>query len=447
MAYSHTLIFLLRLLHRSHIPCLLILLLLLLRGPVNRSTTLINRVLEHGSTSIYTADRETSKTWSVHNHTSSYHTSDYHTLIRFPPVKHNENINDFTFDNVHLYPCTQPQGPAPGEVEDLMCLSRPDYLSGYKNPCYLDETKHLQCLPYYFILGFGKCATTDLTSRLQAHPAILKNHGKFDKETFYWSWRRFGFLLRKVIKPFTLAEYTTFFTNATNAIAPLEGQPNQPIVGDGSPCDGWDFRGWTRDPQNVGLSEPKVLAPQHMRHIMKEPKFIFLMREPTERLYSDYFFHNIGDSPEKFAKDAARAVDMMNACMRENTTRQCFYSFDLHRSLPGFIHAGCYSLFLREWLSEFHRKHFLFLRTEDYEKDMKGNLRAVFSFLGVDTLSDSMLDSIVKQNRRLQNDKKKTAGPMFEETRKLLQEFYAPCNQDLADLFGDDRYLWLDRHH
>jgi hypothetical protein len=34
---------------------------------------------------------------------------------------------------------------------------------------------------------------------------------------------------------------------------------------------------------------------------------------------------------------------------------------------------------------------------------------------------------------------------MLPETRALLEEFYAPFNQKLAQLMGDDeRYLWKD---
>ncbi len=34
--------------------------------------------------------------------------------------------------------------------------------------------------------------------------------------------------------------------------------------------------------------------------------------------------------------------------------------------------------------------------------------------------------------------------PMLPETKKMLQEFYAPYNKRLAELLKDDRYLWQD---
>lgn len=33
---------------------------------------------------------------------------------------------------------------------------------------------------------------------------------------------------------------------------------------------------------------------------------------------------------------------------------------------------------------------------------------------------------------------------MLPQTRKLLEDFYAPFNAKLAQKLGDDRYLWSD---
>ncbi|BFZ25493.1 hypothetical protein BsWGS_28532 [Bradybaena similaris] len=371
-------------------------------------------------------------------------TPDVHTLLSFPPMQYSEGIDDPFFDNAHLFPCTQPNGSLPGQIEDLMCIPRPSYLPGYKNPCFHDQKLQLYCMPYYNILGFDKCGTTDLSMRLLLHPSVLKCHGYLYKEVYYWGWRRYGLFMKKELPIMSLEGYAFVFSNASEVISPLAGQANQPIVGDGGPVDAWDFRGWPLDPQNRGLSEPKVLAPQNMRHILKEPRFIILMRDPVERLYSDYFFLKYGDSPERFARHARTAVEMMNECLKVNTTRQCFFSGDLYMKTPTRLHIGCYSVFLREWLSVFHRKHFFFLRSEDYNKDIKGSLRAVFAFLGIDTLPDSLMDDIVDRDRYLQNEKKNLAGRMFADTRKMLQDFYEPCNRDLAELLGSEKYLWRD---
>ena len=54
----------------------------------------------------------------------------------------------------------------------------------------------------------------------------------------------------------------------------------------------------------------------------------------TRRLYSDYIFIGNGFTPEKFAVDVPKAVDMMETCLKVNTTRQCVFSNDTYVNLP-----------------------------------------------------------------------------------------------------------------
>lgn len=56
------------------------------------------------------------------------------------------------------------------------------WTEGFKNPCFRNQQKHfkdhspelLQCVPYFFVIGFPKCGTTDLFDRLSHHPEFLK---------------------------------------------------------------------------------------------------------------------------------------------------------------------------------------------------------------------------------------------------------------------------------
>ena len=61
----------------------------------------------------------------------------------------------------------------------LSCLlfepqSTPKPLNCTRNPCWWDEGGVLQCLPYFYIIGFSKCATTDMYRNLAQHPSILQ---------------------------------------------------------------------------------------------------------------------------------------------------------------------------------------------------------------------------------------------------------------------------------
>ncbi|CAG5129500.1 unnamed protein product, partial [Candidula unifasciata] len=81
----------------------------------------------------------------------------------------------------------------------LKTSKRPDYLTDFKNPCWYvtshsPAVKKLRCLPYFHIIGVDKSGTTDLWFRVSAHPDILKPAAILDKETHWWSWRRFEIL-------------------------------------------------------------------------------------------------------------------------------------------------------------------------------------------------------------------------------------------------------------
>ncbi|XP_059175446.1 carbohydrate sulfotransferase 15-like [Physella acuta] len=355
-----------------------------------------------------------------------------------------------TRDNIDQYTCTQPEHHR--RTEDVMCYKRPHYLPEYQNPCYREattdqlDTGRIRCLPYFHILGVDKSGTTDFFSRLVAHPQILNNSGELGKETSYWAWLRYGLWNHKKRRKWRLWKYVRYFDKASSEIQASFVKHNQQLItGDGTPMDFWDFRGWTLDPQNAGLTEPRVLTPHLMRHLYKNPKFILLFRDPVDRLYSDYIFLGYGFTAEKFARDVPKAIAMLRYCLQTNTTRQCFFSDWMYHRLPMRIHTSCYSVFLREWLSVFHRNHFLVLRTEDYHSNMKATLEQTFRFLQVAPLSDPDLDDVLRQQMKHETYLKKTAGDMYPETRALLEEFFAPFNQDLTRLLQDDKFLWKDQ--
>lgn len=243
-----------------------------------------------------------------------------------------------------------------------------------------------------------------------------------------------------------LRNYILFFQVSTNLII-NEYRKNkfQYITGDGTPMDFWDFRGWSEDPQNAGLDEPRFLTPHAMRHLYSDPKFIVMVRNPIDRLYSDYIFLGYGFTAQKFARDVPRAISMMRDCLAVNSTRQCFFSDYMYHELPMRIHISCYSVYLREWLSVFHKNHFLVLRTEDYHADIKGTLQRAFTFLGVRNLTEEEEMMIESQLKKHETVFKKMAGPMYPETRALLEEFFSLFNEDLAAIMGDTRFLWKDR--
>ncbi len=104
------------------------------------------------------------------------------------------------------------------------------------------------------------------------------------------------------------------------------------------------------------------------------------------------------------------------------------------------LRAGMYSVFLKDWMSVFPRSQFLILKAEDYYSDMTASLTQVFKFLDVHPYVADI--NVTMKIRNSMKGRGRRTEPMLETTEAVLREFYAPFNQELAALLGDDRFLW-----
>ncbi|CAG2250394.1 CHST15 [Mytilus edulis] len=273
-------------------------------------------------------------------------------------------------------------------VDDILCMKPFQYLPNFKNPCWRDVNHSIKCLPYFMLIGIDKSGTTDLFSRITKHPEIKGNTGNQEKETKWWSWLRYGFWLRQNTKRRrqTFYEYISYFDSSAAHIRSTvndQGYHNM-ITGDGTPMDMWDYRGWPQIPQNLNKSDPEILTPHLIRHINPDMKFIIILRNPIDRLYSDYFFLKRG-VPTSAAFDVAvnSSLQILNECNRVKSFRRCLYDANhIHKWVEkARINVGFYSVYLLEWFKVFPRDQFLILRTEDYTKDMFNHMSKLFKFL------------------------------------------------------------------
>ncbi len=95
------------------------------------------------------------------------------------------------------------------------------------------------------------------------------------------------------------------------------------------------------------------------------------------------------------------------------------------------------------------------LRLEDYSADMARHLDAVFSFAGLRDPTPAEWTAILdapranagasgggSAARALLREPRASIEPMLPETRAALSSFYAPFNEELAALLGDERFAW-----
>ncbi|XP_067950448.1 uncharacterized protein [Watersipora subatra] len=85
------------------------------------------------------------------------------------------------------------------------------------------------------------------------------------------------------------------------------------------------------------------------------------------------------------------------------------------------------------------RENIYFSKMEDYAKDREECMKKIFRFVGV---------PVIKTKEMNRNDSSKVANvgykvkPVLRETKQLLKMFYEPFNVELAEMLGDDKWLW-----
>ncbi|PVD31048.1 hypothetical protein C0Q70_10325 [Pomacea canaliculata] len=266
--------------------------------------------------------------------------------------------------------------------------------------------KRLRCLPYFYIAGMPKCGSTDLYRKVTQHPEVVRPPMK---ESHWWSKNRFG---------------------------------------DGSASTLWDNDDWWRLPENCGRDEPLYTNANYIRHLTPHARVLVILRQPTDRLFSDYlYFQKTNKSLAEFHEHVVLSVSKLKSCMEQLSLRACVYDKRIASGVKVRLRVGIYHVYLAEWLKVFPRDQILVIRLEDYAKNLKQTTRRVYDFLGLRKLSREEEDKILQSpiaNARKKKDK--DLGFMWEDTHRLLRDFYQPHNEKLADLLGDPRFLWTDVH-
>ncbi|KAK3577378.1 hypothetical protein CHS0354_008475 [Potamilus streckersoni] len=341
-------------------------------------------------------------------------------------------------------------------TEDLFCLKKPNFLQNFKNPCWYADHPYsqqptLRCLPYFHVFGVCKSGTSDLFLRLLHHPQIVPNRGIMQKETWYWTWKRYGIsgIGHTPTQIVTFDDYLDMFdtTRIQQYKETLAGGSTYfPLVtGHGDPMDFWDHSMWRYIPQNnISADEPDVLAPDLIHHVNPDVKLILVLRNPIERLYSHYLHGNYGTTAISFHHDVIQSVQAMQSCLSQHRVRACVYNETLTHDLKVPLSASMYVVHLREWLRVFPRQQIFILRFEDYIQDMERTLRNLFHFLQLDDIPDEQMQRLVSMPRFYKTEKKDYAGAIYRETKEILHRFFYPFTRRLATLLNDSLYTWND---
>lgn len=316
----------------------------------------------------------------------------------------------------------------------------------------------LRCLPYFLLAGQPKCGSTDIYQRLITHPEIAPLPVK---ESHWWGKNRYGPVASvnhappgwelPSTKHIPLSQYVDLFDRAALLIKRRKNEDRDnffyPVItGDGSVSTLWCNDDWWKNPENCGLMEPRYTNAHHVHRLIPQAKIIVILRNPVDRLYSDFlYFQKQGKAREHFHKASVQAIDALEECINVSTIRPCVYNYTIASKSRARLRLGLYSVFLQEWLSVFSRDQVLVIRLEDYSVQPLKTISRVYKFLGLKSLSKEEAEDLLAKpvaNSRREQDRK--IGRMLPETRALLTSYYHKYNVQLAKLLDDDSFLWKD---
>ena len=211
---------------------------------------------------------------------------------------------------------------------------------------------------------------------------------------------------------------------------------------DGSQSLLWNLA-WWQDRYPNKSTAPYNNA-QLIRTVTPAAKILAILRDPADRLYSDYlYFHNNneGVSPEKFHVEVEQEIERFERCLARDSLRDCCYSSD--NSVTIRLHIGIYFCYIRDWVEVFEDNIYI-VTLEEYMVDQAQVLRNIFTFLEVVQPEDGSLNEFLSTSK-VSNSRKKSdvqIGPMLNKTLELLKKFYDPYNAMLASLVEDEKYLF-----
>ena len=330
----------------------------------------------------------------------------------------------------------------------------------------------LRCMPYFFIAGFPKCGSTSIHSALRRHPMIVVT--ATNKEPHWWT--RVPLKLSKAVDPrstnvtavkefnhvylkLVVLRYLINYFNAAKTI----GGHNDSITYDGSQSTLWDSNFFVN-------TQDYCAMPATISRVLPRAKFVVIMRNPITRLYSHYLYNcarylgrNISRWPEKMKKEADLAgkfheeveleTKRFNKCIANNNN-SLFECVNQNTFKPGEcgrvgpkLGISIYFVHLVKWLQFYPKEQFLFLRMEDIDNNTDRFLFTITNFLGLDPVSAELAEQWLGRRENVQAIAAADHGriQMWNRTSTLLENFFRPFNVMLAELIGDQRFLWNDQ--
>lgn len=247
-------------------------------------------------------------------------------------------------------------------------------------------------LPDFLIIGTQKGGTTSLQRTLREHPYSVG--GRREEPHFFDKHFHRG-----------LGWYLSLFP------PPRMKNGKRVLVGEASPHY---------------LLHP--LAPKRAAAVVPGAKLVVLLRNPVDRAYS-HFQHRTRTGSETLSFDKALEIeeDRLNGEWDKVLADDGYHSTKLQ--IFSYLTCGVYVDQLQRWHQQFGRERMLVERSEDFFANPEATTERIVEFLG---LPDWRPASAKIANVGSYEE------PMSPNTRRWLEEYFAPHNQRLYEYLGVD---------
>ena len=322
-------------------------------------------------------------------------------------------------------------------------------------------SRSVVCLPKIFLLGYPKCGSTFLYCLIQTVLSLklnVRESCQARKEPHWW----ISNVARLSVQPMTPGYFALYLLNFERGAKFVE-KSRPAVTIDGSP--NLMFQ-WPRYSENETM-ENYCLLPSLLPVVLPDSKYFVVMRNPISMMYSAFWWSctrlpHSGNAnqvkysgPDIFHERISKKIKMFNRCKsRGKPLDKCvdalasnLYGQELPMCGRTRLEMGLYYFHARKWLSVIPRERIHFFTLEELAtQDIKDTAKVILNHLELSTDDDDMhkfADINCHENPQHKIDYKNDPKlKMREGTRQILEEFFKPYNRLLADLLGDDKFLW-----
>ncbi|ESO98180.1 hypothetical protein LOTGIDRAFT_114620, partial [Lottia gigantea] len=309
----------------------------------------------------------------------------------------------------------------------------------------------LRCLPYFYIVGQPRSGLHNIYNRLIRHPDIIQPPYT---DNFWLERRRFDCSIALIFSApgcSTVDTYLDYFHGVSQKILAngiKNKNTNTTYHSDYSGDIMWDNTRWFELSINKDCKEPCFTNADYIKHLNPSAKIIISLRDPVERLYSDYLAQSVWlkytPQVEDFNKMVFELIYNFKNCLKEdNSIRTCVYSSGLQNANSKVrLGIGLYSIYLEDWYRAFSKFQIHVIHFENYLENTEKEMSRLFRFLGLRQLTKGESKKVMTEVPTNRRTNEADEGEMWTETRETLAEFYRQYNEALAKLLNDTKFLW-----